>query len=312
MGVDLSAFLAVYSAVMAGDLTSFSIGGPPGSGLLGGLGSSLGLLGKPQGLSRSHNRFEGDVSPTRQDLYKTGNPVALDVSLFQQLADMPLGPSGYDLSVMTPWRVNRFRDSKATNGRLFCGAFMQFAIQPATSLFTYQFFANRSAEHPEGYLDLDTMKSFQGVTGNKGNFQWSYGREKIPDNWYKRPVGEEYTIAAFTADAVNQLLENPELIVVGGNTGEPNTFTGVDIGDLTGGVYDSETLLQGNNAMCFALQNVQQGAPDVLRGLVGNLLVAVRKLSDTLDPLIASLGCPQIAKYDKLLLSKFPGAEGAL
>lgn len=72
MGLDLSAFLAVYSAIMAGDLTSFSIGGKPKTGgLLGGAVSSLGLLGEPQGLSSSHNRFEVDGSPTRSDLYST-------------------------------------------------------------------------------------------------------------------------------------------------------------------------------------------------------------------------------------------------
>ena len=72
MGLDLSAFLAVYSAVMAGDLTSFSIGGKPKTGgLLGGVVSSIGLLGEPQGLSASHNRFEVDGSPTRSDLYAT-------------------------------------------------------------------------------------------------------------------------------------------------------------------------------------------------------------------------------------------------
>jgi hypothetical protein len=67
MGTDLSAFLAVYSAVMSGDLTSFSIGGKPPSGLL----SSIGLVGAAQGLSNSHNRFEVDASPLRGDLYST-------------------------------------------------------------------------------------------------------------------------------------------------------------------------------------------------------------------------------------------------
>lgn len=72
MGLDLSAFLATYSAIMAGDLTSFSIGGKPRTGgLLGGLTSSLGLLGEAHGLSASHNRFEVDGSPTRGDLYST-------------------------------------------------------------------------------------------------------------------------------------------------------------------------------------------------------------------------------------------------
>jgi hypothetical protein len=68
MGVDLAAFLAVYGAVYDGDLTSWSIGGPPTFSLLNMLG--LGLLGAPQGISGSHNKYEADVSPTRPDLYE--------------------------------------------------------------------------------------------------------------------------------------------------------------------------------------------------------------------------------------------------
>jgi hypothetical protein len=66
MGTDLATFLAVYGAVFDGDLTSWSIGGPPTSGLL----SSVGLLGVSQGISGSHNKYESDVSPTRPDLYE--------------------------------------------------------------------------------------------------------------------------------------------------------------------------------------------------------------------------------------------------
>lgn len=70
MGLDLGAFLAVYGAVFDGDLTSWSIGGPPPPGLLGGLLEGVGLLGTPQGISGSHNKYESDVSPTRGDLYQ--------------------------------------------------------------------------------------------------------------------------------------------------------------------------------------------------------------------------------------------------
>jgi hypothetical protein len=66
MGTDLAAFLAVYGAVFDGDLTSWSIGGPPTSGLL----NLVGFLGTPQGISGSHNKYEADVSPTRPDLYE--------------------------------------------------------------------------------------------------------------------------------------------------------------------------------------------------------------------------------------------------
>ena len=64
-GQDLGAVLAVAAAVQAGDGVSFSIGGPPPAGIL-----PPGLLGKPLGLSNSHNRFESDASPTRGDLYQ--------------------------------------------------------------------------------------------------------------------------------------------------------------------------------------------------------------------------------------------------
>jgi hypothetical protein len=68
MGHDLAGFLSAYSGIMSGDLTSVSIGGAP-LGLIDSIGGTLGLLGKPQGLSGSHNRFEADASPTRADLY---------------------------------------------------------------------------------------------------------------------------------------------------------------------------------------------------------------------------------------------------
>jgi hypothetical protein len=63
-GSDVGVFLSTYAAIGSGDLTKLSIGGqtPRVTGLLG-------LLGTPQGLSGSHNNCEGDMSPTRGDLY---------------------------------------------------------------------------------------------------------------------------------------------------------------------------------------------------------------------------------------------------
>ena len=113
---------------------------------------------------------------------RSGDPVSLDITQFEQLAAMPEGPNGYDLTVMHPFRGARFNDSVATNGHFFAGPFTQFAVNTATYLFTYHFFANFSAEHPDGYLDLESLKSFEGVTGDKGSFQWKQGRERIPEN----------------------------------------------------------------------------------------------------------------------------------
>ncbi|KAL1642463.1 hypothetical protein SLS61_009677 [Didymella pomorum] len=313
MGLDLSAFLAVYSAVMAGDLTSFSIGGKPKSGgLLTGLTSSLGLLGEAQGLSASHNRFEHDGSPTRADLYSTGDPVSLNLDQFKQLVSMPRGRNGIDNNVMTAFRLERVRHSIATNGHYFAGPVTFFALNPATYQFTYRFFANHTAENPEGYLDEQTLMTFEGVTKENGEYKWSPGRERIPENWYKRFIGDEYTIAAFTAEAVSIELANPELIRLGGNTGEPNTFTGVNVDDLTGNVFNAETLLEGNNIMCLAFTAAQEVSPDILGGLVGNILVAVQKLTNVLEPIFAALNCPEITKYDATLFKAFPGAGSAL
>ena len=66
VGHDLAFFLATLGAVQAGDGNHFSIGGPPGNTLpiVGG------LLGTPKGISNAHNRFEGDASPARGDLYQ--------------------------------------------------------------------------------------------------------------------------------------------------------------------------------------------------------------------------------------------------
>ena len=64
--IDFAYFLAVLAAVQTGDAESFSIGGPPPPNLIAG-----GLLGRPLGISWSHNRFEGDASITRDDLYIT-------------------------------------------------------------------------------------------------------------------------------------------------------------------------------------------------------------------------------------------------
>jgi hypothetical protein len=65
---------------------------------------------------------------------------------------MPLGPNGIDLSVIFPFRVERTKQSIATNGHFFAGPLTHLAVNSAAFYFTYRFFANHSAEYPEGYL----------------------------------------------------------------------------------------------------------------------------------------------------------------
>jgi hypothetical protein len=102
------------------------------------------------------------------------------------------------------------------------------------------------------------------------------------------------------------------LIRLGGNTGQPNSFTGVNIDNLTGNVFNAQTLLEGNNIMCLAYSAALEATPDLLGGLVGNALVAVQKLTNALDPIIAALGCPAVTNYDATVFKAFPGAGTGL
>jgi len=220
--------------------------------------------------------------------------------------------ANYDLSVLTPFRAARFQQSIENNPYFFNGPFSGVAVQPAAYTFIYRFMANKSAEHPEGVLNQDVLKSFFSITGTSNNFKWTEGYEKIPDNWYKRAIGDEYTIPFFLSDLLAAALEYPQFLDIGGNTGKVNTFTGVDIKNLTGGVFNAGTLTQGNNLECFIFQSLQQALPDVLKGLVLNVADAMSPLSKILQPLVGSLGCPVLSSYDSSQFSQYPGAKGSV
>ncbi|KAK5940554.1 hypothetical protein PMZ80_006970 [Knufia obscura] len=300
MGVDLAAFLSTYGAVISGDLTSWSIGGPPGGSLL------PGLLSQPQGISGSHNKYETDGSPTRGDLYQYGNDFLVQLSQFKALYEKQSGDNAnYDLDVLTQFRAERIAQSKAEDPYFFSAPFAGVAVQPAAYTFIYRFMANKSAEYPEGILNQEVLKSFFSITGDDGNLQYTPGNERIPDNWYKRAIGDEYTIPYYSTDLNVAALQHPEFLEIGGNTGTTNSFVGVDPSNVTGGVYNSKNLLQGNNLACFGFQAGIQAAPDLLKGLVSNVTGAVNKLTGSLD--LSGLGCPVLEGIDESQFSQFPG-----
>jgi Peroxidase, family 2 len=306
MGLDLATFLAIYGAIMDGDLTSWSIGGPPpSSGLLSG------LLSQPRGISYSHNKYEGDVSPTRGDLYLYGNDYLLQLAQFQALyakqSSVPDSEANYDLDVLTQFRVERFQQSLQQNPYFFNGPFSGVAVQPAAYTFIYRFFANHSASNPEGILSKEVLKSFFAISGDEGEFTYTPGYEQIPQNWYRRAVGDEYTIPYFAIDANTIALQHPEFLSVGGNTGTVDSFVGVDPADLTGGVFNAQSLLEGNNAICFAFQAAVLQAPDLLKGLVSDVTGAVAALTSALGDSLGQLDCPQLEKFDDSQLEQFPG-----
>lgn len=233
------------------------------------------------------------------------------MSQWEELYSSPLGPNGYDLTTLTPFRAKRFQQSIENNPDFFNGPFTGVLVQPAAYTFIYRFMANKSAEYPEGYLDASTLKSFFAITGEPGSFVWHEGQEKIPDNWYKRAIGDEYSIPYFNLDLDAAALEYPQFLSVGGNTGTTNTFTGVDIEDLTGGVYNTQTLAQGDNAACFAYQFAQQAAPDLLKGIFSSVTKPLSQLNAALAKVFAVLSCPELKSIDNSQFAKYPGAKGA-
>ena len=113
--------------------------------------------------------------------------------------------------VLTDFRSSRFDQSIANNPYFFNGPFSGVAVQPAAYTFIYRFMANKSAEYPEGILNQDVLKSFFSISGNSGSFTWTPGNERIPDNWYKRAIGDEYTIPYFALDLNAAALKYPKL-----------------------------------------------------------------------------------------------------
>ena len=118
MGRDLGAFLSVYGAAVDGNAVSWSIGGPDAR-----VSIPLNLLGQPQGISGSHNKYEADVSPTRGDLYVEGNDYKLVMKRWQDLYDSGKANDDYNLQTLTDFRAAQFQESIDTNPYFWNGPF---------------------------------------------------------------------------------------------------------------------------------------------------------------------------------------------
>jgi hypothetical protein len=291
MGPGLGIFLSVYGAAIDGSGLAWSIGGTPTV-------AQAGVLPGGNGISGSHNKYESDASPTRPDLYEAGNDYMTVAKQFQQLIDA--SPGSVTMESLTSFRSQRFDTQIANNPYFFNGPFTGVAVQPAAYTFIYRFMANHSTEYPAGYLSYDVVKDWFGISGDSGSYTATQGHERIPDNWYKRAIEYPYDNAYFVADLANAALLHPKFLSVGGNTGKVNTFTPVDVANLTDGLYNSKTFLEGNNAACFAYQLAAQAKPDIALGVLNKLTNAVSSLS-------SALSCPQLKSIDKSQLEQFPG-----
>jgi hypothetical protein len=167
--------------------------------------------------------------------------------------------------------------------------------------------ANRSSEHPEDLLDGEVLKSFYSITGDYPNFEYTSGYKKIPDNWYKRNLVDYYTTPCLIEDALDMSLQYPEFLSIGGNAGSVNTFTGVDLQNLTGGAFSANTLLKGNDTICFGFESSLHEAPDILGGLYGDVQPALDALRSAIEQTPSGLGSPTLSKIKTSQFLQFPG-----
>jgi hypothetical protein len=116
--------------------------------------------------------------------------------------------------------------------------------------------SNKTEENPQGILNGDILKTFFAVSGEDGHFVYNRGHERIPENWYTRNALDAYTIPYIVADDLEMVLQHLDLESIGGNTGKVDSFTGLHIADLTGGILNAQSLLKDNNLFCFAMVRI--------------------------------------------------------
>ncbi|KAF9026033.1 Cloroperoxidase [Hymenopellis radicata] len=300
MGLDLGAFLSVYALVMDGDPLSlkWSIGGPPSSG-----GILSGILGSAKGLSGSHNKYESDSSPTRTDAYlNNGDATTVNNAQFLQLYNLDPDHANYDIDILKTFHSLRFDHSVQNNPHFFYAPLAGLVVVHAAFIFIPTFMSNYTENGPvlDGVLFEASSETHECRLSD--DLKAVRGQERIPNNWYRRPT--PYTIPNFNLDLIELLLEYPKYIAVGGNTGTVNSFTPVNLGDLTGGGFNAKNLLEGNNLMCFMYQAVMSALPDVILGGVVDTLIL-----QYVTPLFAGLGCPELTQWDSSLYGIYPGAK---
>lgn len=262
-------------------------------------------------------RYEADVSPTRGDLYLFGDDYKVQINQFtdfySQQASLPDDQQNFDIGQQTSFRVKQFKRSIENNPYFFNNFFSGLLVQPAAFTFQYRFMANHSAEYPAGRLSGSNLKSWFGISGDYPNFTVKQGYERIPDNWYRRAFGDEYTIPFFLEDVVAMAVEHPQFLDFGGNTKGVNTFTGLDLEDLTGGAFNAKNLLDPATLSCFFYNTILQQSPDLLLPLVDLTQEAEKLLGQALAPFAngedfscQKLDSIQNAQFGQAM-QKFPG-----
>ncbi|KAF4583165.1 Dothistromin biosynthesis peroxidase [Ophiocordyceps camponoti-floridani] len=179
---------------------------------------------------------------------------------------------------------------------------------PVGYVFIPRLFSNHSADFPQGYLDAGTLKSFYAVSGEAGNLTYEAGHERIPHHWYRRHPLDEYDRTMLGRDVAELLRRSGRFGVMGGNTGEVDSFAALNVSAFTRGVFTRETLAVGVNAACLPLRVLHE----VVRGKLGEYFEDPEKPYALLTGVygLDELGCARLkGGLDFSALDEFPGAK---
>ncbi|KAI5360403.1 Putative chloroperoxidase [Septoria linicola] len=280
MGPVLAVVLSVYGAVIDGLVLGWSIGHE--DGLRRGIGGSRG-------------NYETDNSPMRGDLHQYGSNSDLVLSQFQPFYDLQPDDStaNYNIPVLAQFRALRFRESIEKNPWFYYGPFSGTTVSIAAYSFIFRFFANHTAEAPDGVLNGEVLKSFKGITGTRDDFTWTRGHERIPENWYRRSLSDPYDLAGVAADGGVFGETTPESLQSGCNTGAVNSYTPINT------AYQDFDFSQPTAGVCFAVGSIL-GATNLLP-VVGDVV------SMLILPLRNVLDCPTVPVRNDSVADVCPG-----
>lgn len=107
------------------------------------------------------------------------------------------------------------------------------------------------------YLDEPNLFAFFGVERRPdGSLEYKVGHERLLPSWVRRPIGAPFSLVDVVLSLLYSARTDPSLLSIGGNAGQVNTFTGVDVGDLSN-ILNVQHLLTNPDALtCFLYQGI--------------------------------------------------------